>query len=587
LKDKPKQLQYSQPPRKRRTIIDARKIIIITILLITPFLSLVKPVFSITRNVPSEYPSIQAAVTAALAGDIIQVAAGTYIAHVTINKTLTIIGENPQTTIVDGNGTGPVFYIEDASNVLIKGFTIQNAGNSSGVISEREIVGSDFNRIENNIIKTSLYGVSFSGSDNNKIYNNTIIDNPLGGILINNADNANITGNTISESMHGIRIALSVNTQIINNTITQTSNGIDITAASTGTVIRRNRITGISNGIYSSSDSNTIDHNTITNGSVGIYLYGSRLSQITYNTITIPHGTGIKFYHTALTTASHQVTNNKILRTDWAIHMTNSYGNTLWGNWIQDNTYSVYLYSSSSNTFYRNNFIRNVQAYIAGTNYWDVSGNGNHWSDHTTPDADGNGIVDTSYTVAPNNIDHYPLKYTWSEHDVAVQSVAPSANEVNQGAIVTITVTVRNIANISTTATFTVTAKYNNTIIGTQPVNNPPLAQGDTRILTFNWDTTGVNPGNYTIRAEASTVTDEFNIDNNNLSDGTVKINAPLTGDINGDGIINQQDLDLLVQEYGLTPDSPTWNPNADLNKDNVIDEQDLYILGQNYGITN
>ena len=102
----------------------------------------------------------------------------------------------------------------------------------------------------------------------------------------------------------------------------------------------------------------------------------------------------------------------------------------------------------------------------------------------------------------------------------------------------------------------------------------------------FNWDTTGVAPGNYTIKAEASIVTDELNTSNNQLTDGTVKIKAPLIGDINGDGTINQQDLNLLMQEYGLTPDSPTWNPNADLNQDNKVDEQDLYILGQNYGTT-
>jgi parallel beta-helix repeat protein len=586
LKDKPKQLLHSQNPRKRRTIFNAKKIILITILLFTPFLVLIRPASSTTINVPSQYPSIQDAVIAATAGDIIQVAAGTYYEHVSINKTLTIQGENPQTTIVDGNGTDSPFYIDDATNVLIKGFTIQNAGNnSSGIVANREIVQSDNNRIENNIIKTSLYGITVSGSNNNKIYNNTIVDNPLGGVFLFNADNTNVTGNTIKESVYGIRIVNSaINNQIINNEITQTAYGIHITMTSTGTIIRGNTISGQTNGIYSTCDSNIIDHNTIANGSIGIYLYNCRISQITYNTIVMPYGTGIRFYHTSPTTASHQVTNNKIINSAWAIDMTNSNGNTLWGNWIQDNTYAFSLASSGSNNIYRNNFIRNIQEYVNLANNWDISGNGNHWSDHTTPDANGDGIVDTEYNLTITGTDHYPLKYTWSEHDIAVQSVVPSTNQVNPGATVTITVAVQNIANISTTATFTVTAKYNNTIIGTQQVTN--LARGAPSILTFNWDTTGVEPGKYTIKAQASTITDELNTDNNNLSGGTVKINAPLTGDINGDGTINQQDLNLLMQEYGLTPNSPTWNPNADLNKDNIVDEQDLYILGQNYSKT-
>ena len=550
-------------------------------------MSLIKPVFSTTRYVPSQYSTIQAAVLAAQAGDIIQVAGDrTYYEHVWINKTLTILGENPQTTIVDGNGTGPCFDIEDAVNVVISGFTIQNAGNnSSGVISEREFAGNSNNRIENNIIKNGLYGISLTGSDNNKILNNTIYDNPLGGILISNSDGTNATGNAISESMHGIRVALSFDTKIVGNTITQTSNGIDITSGSTGTIISYNTITGVSNGIYSNSDSNTIDHNTITNGAVGVYLYGSRNSQIHYNTITIPHGTGIKFYHTATTTATHQVTNNKILKADWAIHMTNSYNNVLWGNWVQDNTNLVYLAASSSNTFYRNNFINNIQAYIAGTNYWDLSGNGNHWSDHTSPDTDGNGIVDTSYTVAPNNIDDYPLTYTWSQHDITVQSVTPSATEVNPGTIVTITVTVKNIANISSTETFTVTTKYNNTIISTQQVT--ALAQGAARILTFNWDTTGLQSGNYIINAEASTVTEELNTENNKRTGDTVKIKVPLIGDINSDGKINNADLILLMQAYGSSVGESTWNPNADLDGDNKITIADLGILGKNYSSTN
>lgn len=54
-----------------------------------------------TIRVPDDYPTIQEAINAASPGDTIQVAAGTYYERVTVNKTVTLIGEDPLTTIID------------------------------------------------------------------------------------------------------------------------------------------------------------------------------------------------------------------------------------------------------------------------------------------------------------------------------------------------------------------------------------------------------------------------------------------------------------------------------------------------------
>jgi hypothetical protein len=55
-------------------------------------------------------------------------------------------------------------------------------------------------------------------------------------------------------------------------------------------------------------------------------------------------------------------------------------------------------------------------------------------------------------------------------------------------------------------------------------------------------------------------------------------------GDVNWDGVINQEDVALIQAAWGSTPSSPNWNSNADLNGDGVVNEKDLAILSANYG---
>jgi len=570
--------------RKTRTFVGSRKfVLILCFLLVTPFLFQIKPAYSRTIFVPTEYKTIQEAVNNATDGDTIQVAPGIYREHVVVAKSLTIVGENPQTTIVDGTANGTVFDLE-GSNIYIAGFTIRNAGNShNAVVSEKEIVTNDYHRIVNNIITTSQYGVSLGYSKSNTVFNNTFIDNAPGGIYLYRADNTNITANTITDSAFGIKVAYSLNCIFIGNTVSQTSFAIHLTASSTGNTVRRNIMSGKTAGVYSSSDSVTIDHNTITDGAYGIYLYNCKYGSIYYNTL-MDNSYGIRLYMPASTASSHNINNNKILDTDWALELVYANDNTFTGNWIQQNTYGIYMSSSSDNTIYRNNFIQNnMQAYAAGTgNLWDKDGEGNYWSDYEGQDPDGDGIGNTSYRIIPLGYDNFPLMNTWSEHDVSIENITLSANKTYVGTTVNITVTVENKGKIGASETFNITAKYDSQTIETKKVIN--LAAGANTTLTFSWNTTDVAYGTHTVSAEATALPEEHNTDNNNYIDGTIYIIFP--GDINVDGTVNIEDLIFLNQEYGSTSSSPNWNSDADLNKDDLIDALDLFLLGKNYGKT-
>ncbi|HZZ78984.1 MAG TPA: right-handed parallel beta-helix repeat-containing protein [Gemmataceae bacterium] len=93
-----------------------------------------------TLDVPSQYATIGAAVTAASSGDTILVAASSpYSAEgIVTSKSLTIqSASGAASTIIDCGSSGSQFGTFSGSNVTIEGFTFENCTNSSGVIGIR------------------------------------------------------------------------------------------------------------------------------------------------------------------------------------------------------------------------------------------------------------------------------------------------------------------------------------------------------------------------------------------------------------------------------------------------------------------
>jgi hypothetical protein len=57
-------------------------------------------------------------------------------------------------------------------------------------------------------------------------------------------------------------------------------------------------------------------------------------------------------------------------------------------------------------------------------------------------------------------------------------------------------------------------------------------------------------------------------------------------GDINGDGVVDEEDLRLVCESFGRTAADVGWNPDADINKDGVVDVRDLSIVGLHHNIS-
>ena len=174
------------------------------------------------------YSSIQAAINDASDGDTVFVYndSSPYYENVWVYKSIDLIGEDKDTTVIDGGGSGHVVVIGGVfSEVNLSGFTIQNSGDhwddfgigDSGMIFEvffntRMICG-------NNIVNNNC-GISLYCSDNNIISENIISGNEIGiylppsfGICSNNT----ISNNVIINNGYGIFFESPYNNYIFHN----------------------------------------------------------------------------------------------------------------------------------------------------------------------------------------------------------------------------------------------------------------------------------------------------------------------------------------------------------------------------------
>jgi parallel beta-helix repeat protein len=177
-----------------------------------------------TQDFP--YKTIQEGITAASAGDTVFVFSGTYNEKVVITKDLTLIGENKDTTFIDGGGNGHVINAYGTSDnkiqVYISRLTIRNAG---GEISGFDCVTFSYvttSEIADNKIINSQNGEGISLANCNAITirDNLITNNDAAGISLTASNQNIIENNIIHHNQKGVHIGdWSSDNQIIQNTI--------------------------------------------------------------------------------------------------------------------------------------------------------------------------------------------------------------------------------------------------------------------------------------------------------------------------------------------------------------------------------
>jgi len=202
---------------------------------------------------------------------------------------------------------------------------------------------------------------------------------------------------------------------------------------------------------------------------------------------------------------------------------------------------------------------------------------------------DNTELIPPPYPIITTNGTHYFIyfEFTLSTHNITIQyaiadiattNVTLAKTIVGQGYTVRINATIQNQGHYE--ETFNVTVYANTTEIGKQPV---ALSSGNITAVSFVWNTTGFAKGNYTISAYAWSVSGEIDIlDNTKAADSTVLVTV--VGDVNGDHVVDIDDLILIIYYWGTYEGGPNWNGNMELSNDTVIDIDDLLTLIYNWG---
>ena len=299
------------------------------------------PVITVDDDGPADYNTIQAAVDAASSGDTIYVYNGRYHENIIISKSLTLLGQNEDNVIIDGDRSGSGVQIS-STDVTINGFTITNAS-MYGIYA----LYSDLNLKNVNITGNSNYGVYFYYGKDFTIRDSTVDENG-GGIYYYAA----ATGDAIAEDNniannvgHGLVINLvegksaTVRNNNVYNNAGGSSDGINVHIASTGGLM-------------------TVENNLVTDsGRYGIYLRGTRAGSSIGNLIVQGSGAeGIYARNSDLNLENITSINNG----GYGIYFYYGKGFTIRNSTIDGNGGGIYLYGAATgDAIVEDNYISN------------------------------------------------------------------------------------------------------------------------------------------------------------------------------------------------------------------------------------
>ncbi len=186
---------------------------------------------------PGNYSHIQDAIDDAADGDTVFVYdnSSPYNENISVGKSITVMGKNRSTTVIDGGVSDSVISIT-AGSVTISGFTIRSAGGTGHT-------GIDIRAGNAKIsdISISKYSFGISVFSRYNIISNAKITDCSRGIYLDYTGDSNIIyGSTVSRNNEGIYFDDSESNLVICNNISHNSEGIWLNSGYGNTIVHNN-----------------------------------------------------------------------------------------------------------------------------------------------------------------------------------------------------------------------------------------------------------------------------------------------------------------------------------------------------------
>lgn len=351
--------------------------------------------------------SLQARIDAAPDGALIEIGPGTYPGDLYIDKPLHLRGRGRP--VLAGSGTGSVVLVR-ADGVTIEGFDVDGRG------------GGDLGR--------DASGIHVAGR--RAVVRDCRVTNSLFGIYLREADGARvercnirgIRGKAAGEKGSGIHVWSTTGFELLDNTIVDVRDGIYIQSSPNG-VVRRNIARDLRYGLhYMYSDDNIFEDNVFENGAAGSALMYSR--RLTFRRNQFLHNKGSASVGLLLKTCDDVLAEHNIMADNArGVFLEGSARTTFRGNIVAGADVAVVLYDSATETRVTgNSFVGNLTPLALSGRRTDAVFEGNYWSEHHSPDLDGDGRTDQPYRLS-GLFDH--MRGNLTAADLFSRSFAASA----------------------------------------------------------------------------------------------------------------------------------------------------------------
>jgi parallel beta-helix repeat protein len=221
------------------------------------------------------YSSLAAAAAAAAAGDTIFVAHGTYSGSATITKSISLVGESKENTIVDATGELNGIAINGTAGVVVSGFTVENA-NAAGIW----ITNSVNVTISNNIVRSNDKALS---NGTCPVLNGTPFEKGEAldcgeGIFLSGVAYSNIANNTVTLNAGGI--LMTDDTGPSHHNLIATNSVVKNTALDCGITLPSHSGAGVYNNTVSGNDSSY-------NGGPGVGIFAPGPGSKAYGNVVV------------------------------------------------------------------------------------------------------------------------------------------------------------------------------------------------------------------------------------------------------------------------------------------------------------